>query len=82
MRFVVLLIVSSVFAVEMAKKPNHGKIVSCPIFTQSVLSYLETKFKNEKMDWSLCTRLTVFDNEVLNLEGKKKFKNERNKVSV
>lgn len=58
------------FALLTAQSPwNHNKIIACPIITESVLNSIKSTFKNE--EWSLCTRLTIYDDGLLlNRTGK------------
>lgn len=61
----------------MAKKPwNHGKIVACTIFSQLALDLSEIEFKNELIDFNMCTHLNFYDQEMTHMEGKKEFKNQ------
>lgn len=71
MRFIILLSISSLFASVTTQKPSHGRIVSCPIFTQTVISSVGFDFKNEDMDWSHCTRLTILDEQITKTKSKK-----------
>lgn len=47
----------------------HGKIVACPIVTQSVINAYAGDFNIENAQWELCTVIIVLDNQFIGIEG-------------
>lgn len=54
-----------VFALATAKKPSHGKVVACPIMTESMSKNLRLTFPMDKFDYSLCSHVIVYDHRLL-----------------
>lgn len=55
--------------ISTASRYSHGKIVACPIVTQSIINAYASDFNIENADWDLCTNLIVIDNQFVQIEG-------------
>lgn len=67
MRSVGIFVIFCVFTLKKvaAKGPSHGKVVVCPLLTQSTRNQLEIDFPIEKVDWKLmCTHIVVYDDNL------------------
>lgn len=69
MQFVLLLVILSLFALSMSEETwNHGRIVTCPILTQSVLVSLQIDLKLESINFNMCTRVIYYDEKLIVLD--------------
>lgn len=64
-----ILAIACLIVLTTGQKPSHGKVVVCPLITQSILDTFLSEFNIDNAEWNLCTHLVVIDNQFVGLEG-------------
>lgn len=69
MRFIGILAISWLVVLTTAQKLSHGKVIVCPVITQSILNTFLSEFDIDNAEWNLCSHLMVIDHQFVGLEG-------------
>lgn len=53
------IVILSVLTLVITQGPSHGKVVVCPVMSQTLLDAFGTGFIIENTNWSLCTHIIL-----------------------
>lgn len=73
MRFVSILAIGCLLVLAKAQKVSHGKIVVCPVVTQSILDKFFSEFNIANINLNLCTNLIVIDHQIIGIDGNRSY---------
>ncbi|XP_055305033.1 probable chitinase 2 [Sitodiplosis mosellana] len=71
MSCIILIVISTFWVLSAAQEsqnttgPTHGKVVVCPVPTESAIGIIGNNFKIDEADWNLCTHLIALDGKFL-----------------